>query len=183
MSQKPKIQSTKVLYSGFFEIKQDLLQKTDGQTLAYTSLVLSTDAAAILARDEQGRWILNREYRHPTGDYILGCPGGRLNEGEDPIEGARRELLEETGYWAETLELIGISYPSPSFCNQKIYYLFAKNAVKKGSQKLDPFEWIQTELKTDQELSEEIRTSTSVDSVLCAALWYLDLHRRRQLQK
>ncbi|MES2273677.1 MAG: NUDIX hydrolase [Chlamydiota bacterium] len=181
MTQKPKVQSTKILYSGFFEIKQDLLQKPDGQTLAYTSLVLSTDASAILAQDEQGLWILNREYRHPTGKYVLGCPGGRLDEGEDPIEGAKRELLEETGYWAEKIELIGTSYPSPSFCNQKIYYFFAKNAVKKAEQGLDPFEWIQTELKTDRDLYEEIRTNTSVDSVLCAALWYLDMHRKKHL--
>lgn len=175
MKKKPKVQSSKIVYKGFFDIRHDLLEREDGKVQSYSSLILSSDAAAVIAQDVNGRWILNREYRHPTGEYLLGCPGGRLEDGEDPIVGGQRELFEETGYWSDEIMLLGSCYPFPGICDQKIYYLFAKNAFKKGPQQLDPFEVIETELKTDEELKEEIRKKTSIDAVLCTALWYKGL--------
>jgi ADP-ribose pyrophosphatase len=174
MSQKPKVQSSELAYHGFFDIQKDVLERADGLTHAYTSLILSTDAAAVLAQDREGLWILNREYRHPTGQFLLGCPGGRLEVGEDPLVGGARELFEETGYWSDEIVLLGSSYPFPGLCNQVIYYLYAKNAFKKGEQHLDPFEFIQVELKTDEELREEIRKGVNIDGILCTALWYKD---------
>jgi ADP-ribose pyrophosphatase len=171
---RPKIQKSKLLYSGFFDLRQDLLERADGLTHQYTSIILATDAVAILAQDQNGLWILNREYRHPTGKVLLGPPGGRLEKGEDPIVGARRELFEETGYWADEIVLLGSSHPFPGICDQKIHYLWAKNAVKKADQSLDPFEFIEIELKTDEQLRREIRSGSNVDGNLCAALWYKD---------
>lgn len=169
---KPKVKSSQYIHRGFYDIRQDLLQRDDGLTHSYTCLKLPTDATAILAQDTEGRWILNREYRHPTGDYILGCPGGRLEPGESPIIGAQRELFEETGYWSDEIELLGCCYPCPSLCDQKIYFLWAKNALKKGGQKLEPFEFISTELKSSEELRSEMLAKTNIDGVLCTALWY-----------
>ncbi|HSX26504.1 MAG TPA: NUDIX hydrolase [Chlamydiales bacterium] len=174
MTTRPKILSSQLVYRGFFDLREDLLQHPNGQTLSYTSLVLSTNAAAVLAQDSQGRWILNREYRHPTKEVVLGCPGGRLEPNEDPIPGGQRELFEETGYWSDDIVLIGCCYPFPAVCDQKIYFLWAKNAVKKAAQNLDPLEFIETEVKTDAELRKAIRAGTNVDAVLCAALWYKD---------
>lgn len=168
-----KVQSSQILYSGFFDVRHDLVQRDDGLTQPYMSLVLN-HATAILAQDSEGRWILNREYRHPTGERLLGCPGGRLEEGEDPFHGAQREFFEETGYWADVLYLTGCCYPFPALCNQKIYFFWAKNAVKKGKQNLDPLELIETELKSDAELREEITSGAPIDAVLCTALWYKD---------
>lgn len=169
-----KIQSSSLIYKGFFDVRQDLLERSDGQTHPYTSLILPVDATAILAQTADGLWILNREYRHPIGKTILGCPGGRLEVGEDPLLGAQRELFEETGYWSDEISLTGVCYPFPGICNQKIYYFFAKNAVKKGPQKLDPFEVIETELKTDAELRQALRSGAPVDATICTALWYRD---------
>lgn len=174
MTKKPKIKSSQYIYRGFFDVREDILQRADGEVHPYTSLILSSHAAAIVAQDTEGRWILNREYRHPTGEYILGCPGGRLEPGEEPLIGGQRELFEETGYWSDEIVIVGCCYPFPGICDQKIYYLWAKNAVKKSGQKLDPFEFIETELKTDTELRAEIRSRSNVDAVLCTALWYKD---------
>lgn len=173
MTQRPKILSSHFLYRGFIDIKQDLLERKDGQQATYTCLH-TPHAAAVLAQTKEGLWILNREYRHPTGDRLLGCPGGRLEEGEDPILGGQRELFEETGYWSDDIQVIGCCHPFPATCNQKIYYLLAKNAYKKAEPALDPFEYIETELKTDEELRQQIRLSENIDGVLCTALWYKD---------
>jgi ADP-ribose pyrophosphatase len=180
---KPKVHSSKLVFEGFFNVRVDMLEDRSGGVHPYSSLILPTDAAAILAQDTEGRWILNREYRHPAGEFLLGCPGGRLEPGEDPVLGGQRELFEETGYWSDEIEVIGCSHPFPGICNQKLYYLFAKNSVKKGEQRLDPFERIEVELKTDEELKKAIRSSDRIDAILCAALWYAEIRANNNPMK
>lgn len=171
---KPKVQTSKLIYSGFFDLRQDLLERDDGRTRDYTSLILSTHAAAVLAQTKEGLWVLNREYRHPTGQVLLGPPGGRLEKDEDPLIAGQRELFEETGYWSDELFLIGCCHPFPGISDQKIYYIWAKNCEKKGIQQLEPFEFIEVVLKTDEELRGEILSRTEIDGNLCTALWYKD---------
>jgi ADP-ribose pyrophosphatase len=168
--EKPKVVSTEIPFQGFFNVQRDLIRRADGKELSYSHCVLPTDAAVVIGQTPDGRFILNREYRHPTRQYILGCPGGSLCEGEDPTMGGLREFHEESGYWSDTIELLGICYPLPAICNQKIYFLWAKNAYPKGGQSLDPFEYIQPELKTEEELDRELRSGAAVDGLLLTAL-------------
>jgi ADP-ribose pyrophosphatase len=172
---KPEIRSSKTVYRGFYNIRSDLLMRSDGELFDYTCMVMSVDAAVVVAQTADGLFIVNREYRHPTGEWVLGCPGGRLEKGEDPIAGGQRELYEETGYWSDEISLIGTCYPMPSLLNQKIYFLQAKNAVLKSSQHLDPFEFIEIELKSEEDLKKEILKGSNIDSMMCAALWYKSL--------
>lgn len=168
----PKIHASQIVYQGFYNLRKDSLVREDGERLDYTSLEIPWDAAVVLAEDLEGRLVLNREYRHPTGGFILGCPGGSLKEGENPVQGGARELLEETGYLSDQIELIGCCYPIPSVCNQKIYFLYAKNAHPSLDRKLDPFEFIETELKLEEDLRKEILSGAPVCGILCTALWY-----------
>jgi ADP-ribose pyrophosphatase len=170
--QQPIINSSETIYRGFFDLKQDRLLRSDGQILDYTSVFIPWSAAVVLAQDRNGCYILNREYRHPIGQTILGCPGGRIEKEEDPRRAAERELLEETGYWSDDFTLLGTCFPFPSLCNQKIFFFYAKNAIRKEEKNLDPFEFIETELKSEEELRQELRIGTPIDSLLCAALWY-----------
>ncbi len=178
MTQRPIVQSSAIVYKGFFDIQQDILERSDGETLSYSHLVLPTHAVTILAKDPEGRWVLNREYRHPTNETILGCPGGRLEPDEDILLAAQRELHEETGYWAETLHLIGVCYPFPAICNQKIHFYYAPLAERKGSKNLDPFEFIETQLLSHEELLEEIQKGSNIDGLLCTALHYLSMTQK-----
>lgn len=172
---KPFLCSSEIVYSGFFDIRKDRIMRSDGELFDYSCMVLPMNAAVVIAQTCEGLFIVNREFRQPTGEWVLGCPGGRFEKGEDPIKGGQRELFEETGYWSDEISLIGCCYPLPSLLDQKIYFLHAKNAVLKSKQHLDPFEFINVELKTQEELNREIREATSVDSMMCAALWYKSL--------
>ena len=172
---KPTIHSSRVLLQGdFYKINEDWLGRPDGEKSPYVSLQLHHAAAVILAQDEMGRYILNREYRHPTGEHLLGCPGGRLEPGEDPLIGGLRELLEETGYTTDQIQFMGSSYPFPGICNQKIHFLWARNCKKMAPQNLDPLEYIVTELKEEADLYREIHSKSQIDGLLCTALWYKD---------
>jgi len=168
--EKPKVLNSKSLFKGYFEVQQDTIQRSDGQEIPYSHCVLSADAAVVIGQTADGHFILNREYRHPTKQYILGCPGGMLQEGEDPLVGGLREFYEESGYWSDSIELIGISYALPAICGQKTYYLWAKNAYLKGKQSLDPFEYIQTELMPEAKLHQELLSGATLDGILLTAL-------------
>ncbi len=72
----------------------------------------------ILAVDESGKTplvLLERQYRHAAGDYLWELPAGRIDPGEDELEAAQRELLEETGYSADHWRRILHFYASPGF--------------------------------------------------------------------
>jgi len=163
--------SSKLRAYPFFSLREDLLEHLDGRTYAYSFLHIPVEAAAILAKDDAGRWLLTREYRHPTGERLLGCPGGRFEQGEAPHEGALREFREETGYTAEELIPLGATYPLAGLTNQKIHYFFAPKIRLVGTPQFDPFEFIEIEWKTPKELDEELRSSQHVDGVLCNALF------------
>ncbi|MDP1607869.1 MAG: NUDIX hydrolase [Chlamydiales bacterium] len=181
--QPPKVKSSTIVYNGFFNVKQDILERHDGCTGPYTSLIMPTPAAIILAQDEQGFWIINKEYRHPTGQIVLGCCGGRLEPGEDPVQGAQRELFEETGYWSDHIELLGECYQCPAITDQIIFYYFAAKAKPKGGQQLDPLEYIEPCLMSEQDLENALRSSIPVDASLFTALWLWKSRRASDLVK
>jgi len=171
MKKLPTVKASRIVHDGYLSLREDLLEREEGLVQPMNTLVC-TDATTVLAQDPSGRWILNKEYRHATGEILLGCPGGRLEPGEDPIAGGKREFFEETGYWADDLVLLGSCYPFPGLCNQKIYHLFARKAVKKGEPRLDPFEFIETELLDDNMLQKRVEEGAGVDGILLTALWY-----------
>ncbi len=166
----PEVKTSEIVYKGFFDVRLDELHLPHGAKMSYTSLEIGVDAAAILAKTKEGRLIINREYRHPTGKWLLGCPGGRIDPGESPMEAAKRELLEETGYGNGNFTLMGQAYPFPAVSKQVIYYIYVEDAIYIQPTHHEPFEMIHTELKTMEELLKEIKEGHPVDGVLCTAL-------------
>lgn len=81
-----------------------------GQVVEGFCQVELPDYAAMLVEREDGRFILLRQYKHGLRDVSLTTPGGGLSPGEDPMEAAKRELLEETGYvasgWVKLIEMV-----------------------------------------------------------------------------
>ncbi len=171
---KPTILSSRIAYQGFFQVKEDQLCQNN-ITRAHASLILPADAAVILAKTKDDLYILNYEYRHPTGQFLLGCPGGLFEPNEDPLEAAKRELLEETGYTSNNFHLMGSAYPCPGICNQKIYYFLALNTTYQQPPTPDPGEIIETQFKTHNELISCIQTAPNIDAILCTALLYQEL--------
>jgi ADP-ribose pyrophosphatase len=166
----PEVKSSEIIHQGYFNVRIDHLQLPHGPQLAYSVLEIGVPAAAILARTKEGKFVINKEYRHPPGKWLLSCPGGRIDSGESPIEAAKRELLEETGYGGGQFTLVGSAYPMPAITEQVIHYIYVENAQFLQPPALETFELIHTELKTEQELLDEIASGFPVDGVLCTAL-------------
>ncbi len=172
----PAVLNSEVVFDAFGKMHCDLLRLADGTEYPY--YVMHTKAAGVLiiATTADGEYVATQEYRHPVGQALLSFPGGFLEDGEDPIEGAKRELLEETGYCAARWELLGSACPLPGLLSQETHYVRAFDATLTGAPKLEPAEVIQTKLLKAQELRKLIKAGSPVDASLLAALYLSELY-------
>lgn len=99
-------------------------------------------AAAIVAVDDKERILMLQQYRHAAGGTLWEIPAGTLEENEDPLNCARRELVEEAGCNAGDWLKLGTIIPVPGYSDEKIH-IFLARALKEARQHLDPDEIIQ----------------------------------------
>ena len=132
----------------------------------------------MVALTKDGDVVLVRQYRHGVGDVLLELPGGVVEDGEEPVDGARRELLEETGYAASTVVEVGRIYPNPAFQTNPLYCFLALDAEKVSGQNLDAGEDIEVQLVPLEELIGMAKVGEFPHAlnvaVLFQALLYLD---------
>jgi ADP-ribose pyrophosphatase len=91
-------------------------------------------AVAIVAVDDDGKVALVRQRREAVREYLLELPAGTLEEGESPLESARRELEEETGLTGGTWRELGGFYTTPGFCRERMH-VFVAEGVEAGEAK------------------------------------------------
>lgn len=169
----PQVEGSDVVFKeSFISLNLDTLRLKNGQTYDYYTLHVHPFAVCVLAMTKDGRYVLNQEYRHPTKNILLSCPGGFLNENEDPLVGAQRELNEETGYHATSFELMGSAFPYAGISSQKTYFVKASHAILSSRPQLETAEIIQSVLMTKQEVYQAIRNGVQLDGTLCTALFF-----------
>ena len=95
-----------------------------GQAEPYYT-IHTLDFAVVVAVDERGRLLLVRQFRPAVGQFTLEPPAGHVDPGETPEQSARKELCEETGYEADTLELIAVLSPSTARYANRSWVYFA----------------------------------------------------------
>ncbi len=94
--------------------------------------------AVIVPLLEDGTVLLVRQYRHPLASVITELPAGKLDQGEDPLNCARRELREETGYTADQLMHLSSIHTTPGVCDEILHIYLATGLTPAGSgQQLD----------------------------------------------
>ena len=131
------------------------------------------DWATILALTKQQEVVLIRQYRHGAQKVILELPGGALDSKEEaPIQAARRELMEETGYTSDTFIQIGCVSPNPANQTNLIYSFLALDAEKVGDQELDDTEDIEVILKPLEEVIRMAKTGELFQSMQVSAVFF-----------
>ncbi len=134
-------------------------------------------AAAMLAFDDDGMVIMVNQHRFPRG-RVLEIPAGTLEKGESPRDCALRELVEETGYEAGSMEPLLAFYPSIGY-NTEIIHCFIATDLKKTQADPDEDEIISVERHSVSDLLEMIRSGRIQDSkTICALLAYTAYRRR-----
>ena len=93
-------------------------------------------ASAIVALSGNGEVLLLHQYRHAVGEFIWEIPAGTLKDKEEPLECAKRELMEETGYEAMELKELGQMVPVPGYSDERIH-IFLATGLRPANQNLD----------------------------------------------
>lgn len=169
----PRIKKSEIVFDeSLIKIRKDQLQMGSNKPYIYYSMVSYPLAVAVIAKTSEGLYVLTKEYRHPTGKMILGCPGGFIDENENCMEAAQRELLEETGYEAKTYTYLGEAYPYAGFSGQKTIYIAASEATPLKKQTLEVSEIIQPILMSSDQLKSAIGSKMDLDGNLCTALFF-----------
>lgn len=118
-----KTESTRVVFdNGRLRLREDVVVQPDGGPGSYTYLELPWPVAAIVPLSDTGDVYLVRQWRYPWGRNSWEVPAGHGEDGEAPLDVARRELAEEVGLNATEWEPLGTGYSSASFATQ--YHLF-----------------------------------------------------------
>lgn len=119
-------------------LKKNKVELPDGAVIDDFYTVTIPDAAMIAAITPDNKIILKTEYRYACQCDVIECPAGMLNPDEsDPLEAAKRELLEETGYASDDWTYLGYTWESTSKLTNKMHLFLAKNCKKVAGQQLD----------------------------------------------
>ena len=167
-SQEWRILNSKIEYQNRFTIVCDELLKPDGGKMAYRYLQ-GRGSASVLAFTEQNQVVLTRQYRHPLRQTIFDLPAGGIHEGETPQEAALRELAEETGYIAGTIEKLGHYSPSPGLMAKTSHVFIARNLTV-GATNLDEHEVVDVVLKDWADVVEMVLNNEMIDGSLVYAV-------------
>lgn len=103
----------------------------------HRSIVRHLGSAVMMAVDTQKRILLVRQYRLPARQNLWELPAGRLDPGENPLQAAKRELVEETGYRARRWKKLISFYPSPGYVSEKMTIFLATDLTAGDAQPMD----------------------------------------------
>lgn len=151
MTLKPwKVLGSRYVHPRF---RLDTVQLANGKT--FEPMVFEFGSwANVLALTSDNEAVLVRQYRHGVRENLLELPGGVVDEGEDPLEGAQRELMEETGFAAAKVIEVGRLYPNPAIQHNTLFCYLALGAERIGGQHLDDSEDIEVELVPLEDLTQ-----------------------------
>lgn len=163
-------ESLQLLKGNFLHVVRDTVRLPDGKQ-ATREYILHPGAVAIVPFLDDGRLVLERQYRYPVGKVMIEIPAGKLDAGEDPLACARRELLEETGYSAREWARAAVMHPAIGYADEGIEIWFARGLTLTQAQ-LDDEEFVEVITATPEEFLGWCRDGLVTDSkTLSAALW------------
>lgn len=155
-----------------FRLRQDT-RRSPRTGRKHNFFVLETgDWINVVPVTPDNRIVLIRQFRHGIAEVTLEIPGGMVDGDESPLETARRELLEETGYEAEELLHIGTVLPNPAILNNHCHTFLARNARYVRAPALDGSEDIQVDVVDAAEVPGLIASGQISHALVVAAFYF-----------
>lgn len=173
-----KLIERQVIYSGKkcqFEL-HDVQNEETGKRHK-REVVAHPGAVTVMGMLEDDRVVLIQNFRYAVGQTLIELPAGTLEKGEDPMNCAGRELLEETGYLATRLERLNVFYTSPGILSERMY-AFAAYGLQKKQAALEEGEDIELLPVKWQEAMEMVGDGRIQDGKTIATLLWFDRFRR-----
>ena len=164
------IGSEVLLDGNFLHARRDTVRLPDGAS-ATREYVIHPGAVVVIPMLDDGRIVLERQYRYPIGQVMIEFPAGKLDAGEAPLVCGQRELLEETGYTATEWAHAGAMHLAVAYSTEIIHIYFARG-LSLGERQLDHGEFLDVFTATPAELLSWCRDGTLTDAkTLTCALW------------
>ena len=153
----------KTVYQGrLLHVLEDTVRLPDG-TNSRREYIVHPGAAMVLAMPDAKSVIMERQYRYPVRAHMYELPAGKIDRGEDPLDTAKRELLEETGYRAAQWRHLVTTYPVVGYSNERIEIYLATELEFVGA-KLDVGEFLEVFTLSLDEAVDWIRQGRIGDS-------------------
>ncbi len=169
MSPERTLHSERIYEGKIINLRVDTVELPSGRKTK-REIVEHAGCTAIVAIDSANNVLLVRQYRKAAERMLLEIPAGLIEPGEIPLDGARRELEEETGFSAEKWEELSIFYTSPGFCTEYIYLYLATDLkpVERDADDDENIELVRVPLKKTPELiaSGEVCDAKSIAGLL-----------------
>ena len=163
----------KLLHKGrLISLYRDEVHLPDGRITHY-DIVRHPGGAVIVAINTDQQICLLRQFRHAVDDNIWELPAGCLEPDESPLETAKRELTEETGFSASTWAELGSIIPSPGFCNEVLWIYKAEHLSEEEATK-DPDEFLEPHWFSIMEVQSMIKAGEIRDAKTLAAITLLE---------
>ena len=157
-----KLISSKELYRcRLFWVTEDDAKDSTGFEIK-RSIVRHAGSAVMMAVDDKRRILLVRQYRLPARAYLWELPAGKLDPGENALQAAKRELIEETGYRARRWKKMISFYPSPGFVSEKMNVFLATDLTAREPHPMDD-ERIETRWFPAKQIEQMIHTNKIQD--------------------
>ncbi|NIF82589.1 NUDIX hydrolase [Comamonas sp. Tr-654] len=164
------IKSELVHQGSFLQVRLDTVRLPHGGQ-ATREYVVHPGAVVVIGLLDDGRVLLERQFRYPVGQVMTEFPAGKLDAGELPLICAQRELLEETGYSAREWAYAGPMHLAIGYSDEVIHIFFARGLTA-GERQLDADEFLDVCSMTAAELLDGVRTGQVTDAkTLSCCLW------------
>ena len=164
------ISSEQVYRGHFLDVRRDQVRLPDGSE-ASREYIVHPGAVMVVPLLDDGRLVVERQWRHPLARVMLEFPAGKLDHGEPPLACAIRELIEETGYRAAEWARAGILHNAIAYSNEGIEVWFARGLTL-GERALDAGEFLDVTEMSAEQLAELAQCGELTDAkTLIGLLW------------
>lgn len=166
-----------VIHNKWISVRKDHILLPTGVEITDFYVIERPKLVHVIAITKDGKFVFEKQYRYAIDKECLEICAGMVEPSETPLEAAKRELLEETGYAEGEWEPLGEYSVDPSNMTEISYSFLAKNVIKVSHQQLEKTENIEIILLSKQEVEVALTEGQIVSSLMAAPLWnYFYIH-------
>lgn len=160
-------------YEGdFLKVQRDTVRLPDGKTTS-REYIRHPGAVVVIPLFDDGTVLLERQFRYPLGQVFIEFPAGKIDPDEDPLDCAKRELQEETGYTASDWKFVCTIHNAIAYSDEHLNIYLARG-LKAGKNKLDDGEFLETFHASVSDMLAWIREGKITDVKTVIGAFWLD---------
>lgn len=165
--------TSELAYDGsFLKVQKDSVRLPDGKS-ASREYIMHPGAVVVIPLLDDGSILLEKQYRHPLREVFIEFPAGKIDPGEDHLECAKRELLEETGYRAREWQFVCTIHNAIAYSDEHLDIYLARG-LEAGAAQLDDGEFIELFTASVPQMLEWVKDGTITDVKTIIGTFWLE---------